>query len=153
MGSEVVYIHYGDDEFRTPKPVQNKECPFTKPYGGFWASRKDDPEGWKAWCENEEFLLDTFNRHFLFKLKDGARVLELNHKDQLDSLPKMYLWTKYNDWSECALDFEKLAQDYDAIEVTDIGQLYWPLYGWDCNSILIMNPDIVEVIEEKEDNI
>ena len=45
----------------------------------------------------------------------------------------------------CCLDFEKLSKDYDAIEVIDIGKFYWALYGWDCNSILIMNPDIVEV--------
>ena len=37
--------------------------------------------------------------------------------------------------------------NYDAIEVIDIGKFYWALYGWDCNSILIMNPDIVEVTD------
>ena len=153
MTSDVVYVHYGDDRFRTPKPVQNREVPFTKPYGGFWASRKDDPQGWKSWCEGEEFWLDKLDRHFLFRLKDGAKVLELNHKDQLDDLPKMAVWKEDDMFSDCRLDFGRLAQEYDAIEVTNIGQLYWPLYGWDCNSILIMNPDIVEVIEEKEDNI
>lgn len=153
MISDTVYIHYGDDQFRTPKPVRNMDMPFTKPYGGFWASRKDDPQGWKSWCEGEEFWLEKLNRHFLFKLKDGARVLELSDKDQLDDLPQMSVWNRWDRFSDCRLDFELLALDYDAIEVTNIGDLYWPLYGWDCNSILIMNPDIVEVIEEKEDNI
>lgn len=153
MTSDVIYVHYGDDQFRTPKPVRNKDLPFTKPCGGFWASRKDDPQGWKSWCEAEEFWLEKLERHFLFRLKDGAKVLELSQKDQLDGLPQMAIWKKDDIYSDCRLDFELLALDYDAIEVTDIGQLYWPLYGWDCNSILIMNPDIVEVIEEKEDNI
>ena len=131
----------------------HRDIPFTKPCGGFWASRKHDPQGWKSWCEGEEFWLEKLERHFLFKLKDGARVLELSDKDQLSDLPQMSVWNRWDMFSDVRLDFELLALDYDAIEVTDIGQLYWPLYGWDCNSILIMNPDIVEVIEEKEDNI
>ncbi|MFR3519297.1 MAG: hypothetical protein ACLTT4_12785 [Coprobacillus cateniformis] len=43
------------------------------------------------------------------------------------------------------LDFEELKRQYDAIEVNisnDYG-LYWKLYGWDCDSILVMNSDVV----------
>ena len=45
-------------------------------------------------------------------------------------------------------DFEKmLADGWDAIELhlSECGELYWALYGWDCDCILVMNPDIVEV--------
>lgn len=55
------------------------------------------------------------------------------------------------------LDFEKLAKEYDGIEVLmseedkldlEIGKgLYWELYGWDCDSLLVFNKDIVEVLE------
>ena len=45
-------------------------------------------------------------------------------------------------------DFEAMAKDYDVIKLTDEGQ--WKtrltnpsLYGWDCECILIMNPDVV----------
>lgn len=100
----------------------------------------------KNWCEAEEFGLDRLDRHFLFTLKAGAKVLELNHEDQLDNLPKLEPYNKHDHYDSCNLDFEKLSSEYDAIEVTDIGRLYWPLYGWDCNSILVMNPDIVNVV-------
>lgn len=49
------------------------------------------------------------------------------------------------------IDFEALMKDYDAVEVHlsedstcgyDDG-LYWKMYAWDCDSILIMNPDVV----------
>ena len=46
-------------------------------------------------------------------------------------------------------DFEKLLSDgVDAIElfISDDRELYWSLYGWDCDSILIMNPDVVREI-------
>lgn len=55
------------------------------------------------------------------------------------------------------LDFEELAKEYDGIEVLmseednldlAIGEgLYWELYGWDCDSLLVFNKDIVEVLE------
>ena len=43
------------------------------------------------------------------------------------------------------LDFEKLAETYDAVEVSISSDfdLYYKLYGWDCDSIVIMNPDVV----------
>ena len=52
--------------------------------------------------------------------------------------------------SRCLLDFEKLAETYDAIEVSisDDFELYYQLYGWDCNSIVIMNPKIIVELEE-----
>lgn len=87
MIKKPVYIHYGDDLFRTPNPIRNIDL-FTKPHGGLWASRKDDEFGWKDWCEMEEFRLDEFDRSFEFSLKDSARILVLENLDQLDNLPK-----------------------------------------------------------------
>ena len=48
------------------------------------------------------------------------------------------------------LDFEKLSKEYDAIEVniSECRDLYYSLYGWDCDSIVIMNPDIIEEIKQ-----
>lgn len=143
MESNTVYIHYGDDTFRKMNPIKNIVW-FTKPHGGLWASRVGDPQGWKDWCETEEFRLNALGSYFLFTLKPEARVLELSHEDQLKNLPKLKPYNKNDMWSECILDFEKLAMEYDAVEVTNIGRLYYPLYGWDCNSILVMNPDIVD---------
>ena len=42
-------------------------------------------------------------------------------------------------------DCLKLAEIYDAVEVSISNDfdLYYQLYGWDCESIVIMNPDIV----------
>lgn len=143
-----VYIHYGSPELEKVDPIRNSSY-LPKPVGGLWASRKDDLRGWKRWCICEEFHLDKLNISFEFVLKDNARVLELSDADQLDDLPKINRsdrpYDKNDQWSICYLDFEKLSKEYDAVEVVDIGHFYWPLYGWDCNSIVIMNPDIVEI--------
>ena len=150
MEPSTVYVHYGDDTFHQPNPITNRRC-FTKPHGGLWASRKDDPHGWKNWCEDEEFRLDMFGCGFYFALKPGAKVLELSHEDQLKDLPKLNMFAlhpciNYSFDDSCNLDFEALKKEYDAIELTNIGRLYFPLYGWDCNSILVMNPEVVEVL-------
>lgn len=148
MEVKPVYIHYGDDEYRTPNPIENEIC-WVKPKGGLWASRKDDEFGWINWCRKEEFRLDSFDRFFEFTLKDEARILVLDDPDQLDILPITNSddrpYDKNDQMSECCLDFEKLTKDYDAIELKNCWKFQWPLYGWDCNCILIMNPDIVEV--------
>lgn len=149
MENKLVYIHYGDDTFRTPDPIQNSKYR-NKPRGGLWASRKDAEYGWKDWCIAEEFRLDTFDRSFKFQLKDGARVLILSEKEQLDVLPNLNDFHSKNDpYADCCLDFEKLSRDWDAIELTNCWKFQWALYGWDCDSIIIMNPDIVEIMEEK----
>ena len=145
MNNKTIYIHYGHDNYVTPSPIKNLDW-FTKPSGGLWASRKDGKCTWKDWCTAEEFHLDQFDSWFEFTLKDDARILELSNVAKLDDLPK---WRKREyEWVATTyyLDFEEISKHYDAIEITDISKLYWALYGWDCNCILILNPDIIELI-------
>lgn len=46
-------------------------------------------------------------------------------------------------WS--MIDYEELATEYDALEVliSEDHELYFNLYGWDCDSIVIMNPEVI----------
>ena len=151
--NDIVYIHYGHGAYVKPKTIVNKIWG-TKPCGGLWASRKDDSGehyySWRLWCQRNEFRLDSFDTSFEFTLKENARVLELNDKGQLKDLPKLQPYNQNDQYSECSLDFEKLMEQYDAIEITNISKLYWALYGWDCDCILIMNPDIVEFCHNKK---
>lgn len=149
------YIHYGHKRFEKFLfcPIRNLEC-FTKPHGGLWASPVDAEWGWKEWCTAENFRKYDEDNSFAFTLKEGANVLHLYNIKQLDGLPQVE--STYKMW--CQLDFEKmLANGVDAIEL-HLGEedarglgvcegLYWSLYGWDCDSILIMNPDVVVEVE------
>lgn len=141
-------------------PIKNLNgC--ASPSGGFWASPIDAKYGWKEWCEaNNEFdwLLGA---RFIFEMPDSARVLRI---EKVADIPCDYINFNYFDLKLCTLpkdgkgisnqtlplDFEKLAEKYDAIEILAGSNydLYYTFYGWDCDSILIMNPDIIKEAEE-----
>lgn len=54
--------------------------------------------------------------------------------------------TNGNEFDWVRLDFEKLSETYDAIEVNISSDymLHHKLFTWDCDSILIMNPKIIQ---------
>lgn len=139
------YIHYGHRVFdrETFRPIRNA-LTFTKPYGGFWASPVDAVFGWKEWCDRENFRECRKNRSFTFTLSENARVITIASMDGLKALAQVEDELSPMDW--VLLDFEELrSQGWDAIEVslTADPRLYWALYGWDCDSILILNPDVI----------
>ena len=139
------YIHYGHSKFDINqfKQIVN-QIEFTKPSGGLWASRINSEYGWKDWCLSNEYSGSTLDKHFNFSLEKTAKILTISNCNQLEELPKNKDCKIVSNLWVC-LDFEKLSEQYDAIEVliTEDNQLYYKLYGWDCDSILIMNPNII----------
>lgn len=150
-----IYVHDGHNKFdkKLFNPIFCREH-FNKPLGGLWASPVSSHYNWEQWCEDNNFNhtigKDKYcqNKKFYFKLKDGARLLSIKSAKQLDDLPQIK-----DDMTSSVfkiLDFMKLQEDYDAIEVliSNDSQLYWDLYGWDIDSIVVMNPDVIEVIQK-----
>lgn len=145
------YIHYGHDKFDKNKFVAIKNFPYmTKPFGGLWASREDSENGWKNFVDDNNLTIGKFDTAFTFSLKETARILTIDHHDILKQLPKVKNDLPIN--AHITLDFEKISENYDAIEVliSEDRWLYHQLYGWDCDSILIMNPDVVIPFIQKE---
>lgn len=142
------YIHYGATEFKPElfMPIRN-EIRFTKPSGGFWASPIDADRGWRQWCIDEDFRECNEHNSFKFTLSESANVLLITDREQLLTLP--HIGDVNNmPYSTHFLDFEMLVLlGVDAVEIT-ISGLYMALYGWDVDSILIMNPNIVVPIME-----
>lgn len=143
------YIHYGATSFQLDKfqPIKNQEWGAVKPTGGIWASPIDAEWGWKQWCVSEEFRINKLSTSFEFYLDDNARVCHIKSVDDLRKLPRL----QGLDSTLYCIDFEKAMVKYDAIElhlsdeINDdyLDGLYFRLYGWDCDSILIMNPNII----------
>jgi hypothetical protein len=128
---------------------------FVKLSGGLWASSVDASLGWKEWCTSEDFHTNRLLDSFTFELSENSKILHIRSIRDLKLLPRQENLPFEPPW--VCLDFEKLLADgWDAIELhlseEDVCShgfmdgLYYQLYGWDCDSILIMNPDVVEVV-------
>lgn len=146
-----IYIHYGDTDFKPDFfiPINNERC-WVKPKGGLWASPVDAKLGWKEWCEREDFRPCIEENSFRFTLPD-AKVFVIDSVEKLKELPVIEN-PPYRSTSRL-IDFEKCVEfGYDAIELNLSAdhQLYWELYGWDCDSILVMNPDKIKVMSHTE---
>lgn len=134
-------IHYGSSNYDSSlvKPIQNRD--FVKPLGGLWTSPINSEWGWKDWCTSENFRECNQDNSFLLKLYDWCKICTIDSFQDLKVLPhiKVYDYREY-------LDFEYLSKQYDCIWLTynGIKDTYTSrpgLYGWDCESVLILNPN------------
>lgn len=157
---DTVYVHYGSDTFNRAQVVISasdwNKVLIGKP-NGLWASPVDAKGGWKDWCEGEEFHLDALDKHFKFKLKDTARILEVHNIEDIFRYVYEHrfgweLW--YNGKStKVYLDNQALMEDFDGMELylSENYKLRDQFFSaWDCDSICIWNPDVIEVIKEEE---
>lgn len=122
------------------KPIKNRY--FVKPEGGLWASPVNSSYGWREWCEENSF--GDLSHKFEFEFEGNVFVIN-NERD-----------ARCMEWLESYgikyPDFEKLVSlGYDAILLTEKGQQETrfgepSLCGWDCESVLVMNPECVHMI-------
>jgi hypothetical protein len=131
-------------------PISN--CKWNKPKGGFWLSIND---GWEHWCECEmpEWLVGT---RYQITVKPWANIYWIKTDNDALWLPDNPLMDdSYKDGNFLGMkfiDFEELSLLYDAVGVMiqsgDIS--YRILNGWDCDSLLVMNPKILGEYKEIE---
>lgn len=153
MGKQL-YIHYGADHFDPDRfKVRNRNPAWVKPLGGFWASRIDTRYGWKQWCDDNDFWNKSADKipSFIFSLKDTANIKTINTLEDLKELPECKR-EHIGVQDQYLIDFEKCIEEgIDAIDIPDINadrnQINWALLGWDCDCILILNPNVIQ--EEK----
>ena len=146
MSTLIRCITYGLGEYCPAKFEEISDEPFrNKPRGGLWSSPIDSEFGWKDWCIAEEWREDTLGSWFTFDFVGSVLVIDGPH--DAAKLP----WIedgRYDGFisfqAMCCPDFY-----YDAIYLTEQGQELTrytnrhSLYGWDCESLLIMNPNSI----------
>lgn len=165
-----VYIHWGSKTFNTliGFPIENKYLS-TKPKGGLWASRVGATYGWLSVHDNlinRKYESDNF---FKFTLKESSTNCVIHSFSDLGSLPLskdetgvFHIYPTKDNLMEYCIDFEEcLRMGIDAIELCWFGSewedvrkdaLSYSLYCWDCDSIVVLNPNVVEVIDQNEKN-
>lgn len=134
--------HYGSDKYFPEKVLPVKNDKWVKPKsGGLWTSPIDSTWGWKDWNDAEQFAECDELNSFTLRLNDNAKVFLIDSIEDLLIAPKTNDSYFYNQY----IDFEKIAQNYDCMWLTEKGQretrLSDPinLYGWDCETVLILN--------------
>ena len=145
------YVHYGSNEFNPLyfTPIRNRLL-FNKPEGGLWASPCNSEWSWYEWCKSEGFNLEKLDRYFVFSIKKQSKFLVIKSHNDLVKLKENELCLDYSSTypftkNDFYLNFEKIVDlGYDAILVyiRDL-TIYMDLYGWDCDSLLVLNPDCI----------
>lgn len=136
------YIHYGSDKFdiKKFKPIENIRF-FNKPRGGLWGCESTSKFSWKDFAKSE---MDTdISTYFKFRIKSNAKVLKLHTQDDFNKFHSIYRSSGDTPLKMLvAYDFERVAKDYDVIDFK-VKELYYQLYGWDLDSILVLNPNVI----------
>jgi hypothetical protein len=114
---------------------------FGKPHG-LWFSVGDGDDGWRAWCEGEDFCVGSLVNCTEIILHDQANILRLSGVDDIDSFTEKYdcdmgAWAKGRKY---AIDWHRVSEQYDGIIIApycyarrlDNGANWY--YGWDCAS-------------------
>lgn len=128
-------------------PIKNRKDYGRKPTGGLWTSPVKATEGWRWFCELE--MPDRITHMFVkFNINKHARILKIDSLQDLMDTIDLYK-ISCNDLFGDYIDYEKLSKDYDAMWLTAEGQwrtrLTSPnLYGWDVETVFIMNPKILK---------
>jgi hypothetical protein len=147
MGLEVYHYSQLKDFIIFPIKIKNSTDNWCKPIGGLWCSPIGSNFGWEDCDAGEQFLQKGMTKA---ELKLEGEFIIINTAEDLDKLP----WNKlYEDSDIEFIDFEKIVREgVDAIYLTEEGlrQTRLPyrigygfkfrnLYGWDCESVLILN--------------
>lgn len=155
------YVHYGCnagnydvDKFKKVKNVSFS----SKPSGGFWASPtragRSPSFDWASFCFRDGYEpANSIYQKFFFCLDVGAHIFRVETVSDFNKLPKVemkgdafHIENEFVDFEEC------VRQGIDAIEYAytaahrneEVGdKLDRKMSGWDCDSILIMNPKII----------
>lgn len=139
---------------------------FGKPTGGFWAApavKKGLRTEWEQYVTHElsEQRQEMLSKSFKFTLKDSAKIACIEKPDDVFRLPGRYRFSRdgisteerafmnkfiSNFYEEYYIDFEELErQGFDGIFVKMSSDLHYILYGWDCSTLLLFNPDVIEM--------
>ena len=159
LDEEKTYVHYGGKVFDKNKFKKIKNIIGNKPSGGFWACPTDSEKNWKNWCTKKHGTTSELdeNNAIFFKLKDDAKIFKIHSLDDCNKLKEMYK-TENDIFAELrffkTINYEKMLEDgWDGVEllISSDSRLYDEMYGWDVDSILVLNPDIVLQIDRNKE--
>ena len=150
------YIHFGSDTYDPGLVTEvQKQTIRLKPDKGLWGSPVSSHFGWKDWCLDERFRLDTFDKYFMFRIDKKAKILRIHREEDIlpfiikDELALHFQLTSILD----KLDRDKIYSKFDGMElyIADNWSMHDGMfYTWDCDSICVWNPDVILPMRKEE---
>ncbi len=135
-------VHDNDILEPTIRPISNDAKTLSKPRGGLWTSTYDADygSGWVRWCVAYRYN-EPLDLHWtVVSVSSTAKVAIIDSAADFAGLINRYPRLLHG---RRGLNFERLAQDYDAVHLTHEGYLKSRsprsgprLIGWDCESTL-----------------
>ncbi len=158
MKSEMILVHHGRKKYdpKKFKPVcdEGPSSMINKPsQGGLWTSPVGSERSWADWCRGNDFCVDGLK--YSFKVRFSGCLLVV---DSVKDLEKFQWVPLYPGSMVLTPLFEPLLKDYDAIYLTDNGEVATRfskarnLYGWDCETVLVLNKESITPIMEEQRN-
>ena len=147
------YRHYGSSNFESDKfeKIVNRSG-WIKPFGGLWAEPiAHNKYGWIEWCTDNDFRTGSLDEWFDFEIKDESKIFKISNEQDVYKLKNIgcckYTISSFeNEIDVYFIDFENMLNiGYDAVEMRLTNFTYWALYGWDCDSIIVLNPEAIYI--------
>lgn len=148
-------VHFSKKAKFQLRPIEIKNDPehgpWNKPRGGLWASPLAAGFSWEDWCQDETFGDSSSQLKVILEI-DTRNFIIIRNEADLNKLPWFHVVPEIK---LEAIDFEKLVTDgVNGIYLTEQGQwntrFSYPraLFGWGCESVLILNERCIGQIEE-----
>lgn len=150
MEETLSLVTYGKGNFFDKSKFQPiKNAPYwNKPSGGLWASPINVKYSWKNWCNIEKFGDLTTSFEFtitgnILKIENSNILNQLSLiSEGIDDYHIVLMSDLYNSQ---LIDFEAVVKSgIDAIWLTEDAIRHKEFYGWDCESVLILNSNCIQ---------
>lgn len=157
------FIHYSREPLTEVKSASaTSDHPTNWKPAGLWFSVGNGENGWRSWCEDNQFGIDNLQYQTELIFTRRARVLRIESAEELDDFHARYSympeWYKDSavlgrspDWfrhRQQVIDWTAVGKNHDAIVIAPYiwerrldGPMWY--YGWDCASGCVWNATAV----------
>jgi hypothetical protein len=117
-----------------------------KPRGGLWTSPVNSDFGWADWCKSEDFRTHALKDYF--DLDFQGELLVIDSEADLEKIP----WVDLGELTYFPIFMPLVLCGIDGLHLTWKGQRETRfsrpknLYGWDCETVLVFNPDSIKPV-------